>query len=627
MKISVAHTLCVLLSASSTDAWGWGSSSNDSAAAEEVVVPTSINSQSLQDIIHEERRFVLYNSRRLSGECLPICQETSNPTASSTPGPTKFPTSSPTLKPSNSPTASPSKTPTLSPTIKPSSNPTVSPTKVPTAKPSASPTASPSKSPTKVPTAKPSADPTGSPSKSPTNAPTDAPTGTPTLAPTNRRTAAPTIGITSETNLDCEKLQDLGYGFSEATGNPHYSGQCYPSVVGLNANNLPGRDDSIAVFVGGSYYSKNAAEVEGNMVVLGDLKVDSSGAGNFVSVGVGTHVLPNSGGECIKVGGSITASRDIQVFNQASSMYCDIVYKGSASGKDRWKTNGSVRQNPNLDLSEYEAMKTVFRNKSKYWATLPSTGTVKYEDWGNAEGQTTYQCSNNDEVQVFNVLANERKKVEGVHTIYFSNNCEGKTILINVHGSGKRKVDAAGMHFKNKQGYGPGGFENCLKSSMLWNFPDADTVDIGNGRTSEFQGSLLVTGNLEMTTTGQSGRTIILGDITHNRGGSEFHSYEFNPPKPLPDPDCKDLMSGDISINNGGGDSSSNTQPAPTNKPTNAPTQPLGECKSIPQNRLPSGSWATSDSECNKCKPPNNVKWYPCNTNPPLCEGNCKFNI
>jgi len=129
-----------------------------------------------------------------------------------------------------------------------------------------------------------------------------------------------------------------------------------------------------------------------------------------------------------------------------------------------------------------------------------------------------------------------------------------------------------------------------------------------------------------MTTTGQSGRTIVLGDITHNGDGSEFHSYEFNPPQPLPDPDCDDLMSGNI--NSGNGDSSSdNTQPTPTNKPTNAPTQPLGDCKAIPQSRLPSGSWETSDNECNKCKPPNNVNWWPCDQNPPLCEGNCVFNI
>jgi len=448
--------------------------------------------------------------------------------------------------------------------------------------------------------------------------------------------------------LNCEELQDLGFGFSEATGNPHYSGQCYPSVVGLNANNLPGRDDSVAVFVGGSYYGKNAAEVEGNMVVLGDLKVDGSGPGNFVSVGVGTHVLPNSGGECIKVGGSITASRDIQVFNQASSMYCDIVYKGSASGKNRWKTNGEIRQDPNLDLSQYEAMKTVWRNKSKYWATLPSTGTVDYEDWGNPTGQTTYQCTNKDEIQVFNVLANQRKRVEGVHTIYFSNNCEGKTVLINVHGGGKRKVDAAGMHFKGKQGYGNGGFANCLKSSILWNFPDADTVDIGNGKTSEFQGSLLITGNLEMTTTGQSGRTIVLGDVTHNRGGSEFHSYEYNPPKPLPDPEDICVLPSTVELNLGtlstssameappsesynngliyddSNDAATNTDPV-LPEATNAPTS--GSCTAIPQNRLPKGSWATRDNECNKCKPPNNVKWYPCNKNPPLCEGNCVFNI
>merc|ERR1712086_136004 len=128
----------------------------------------------------------------------------------------------------------------------------------------------------------------------------------------------------------------------------------------------------------------------------------------------------------------------------------------------------------------------------------------------------------------------------------------------------------------------------------------------GNGKTSEFQGSLLITGDLEMTTTGQAGRTIVLGDITHNRGGSEFHSYEFNPPQPLPDPkdvcvlpSTDDLNLGTLSTND--------AMEAPTSEsykdgaiyddlsnvgndapllslPTDSPTS--SSCKAIPQKRL-----------------------------------------
>jgi len=190
------------------------------------------------------------------------------------------------------------------------------------------------------------------------------------------------------------------------------------------------------------------------------------------------------------------------------------------------------------------------------------------------------------------------------------------------------------MHFNNKSGYGAGGFSTCMTSSMLWNFPDADSVDIGNGSKSEFHGSVLVSGDLTLSTTGQSGRTMVLGDIIHDGGGSEFHSYEFKPPIPLPDPDDICVFTGDggsiDGSGGGGGGASGGAQEAPrTKSPSKQPTQApkIEGCKAIPQSRLPQGSWATSDSSCKLCKPPNNVSYYPCDKNPPLCEGNCAFSF
>ena len=92
---------------------------------------------------------------------------------------------------------------------------------------------------------------------------------------------------------------------------------------------------------------------------------------------------------------------------------------------------------------------------------------------------------------------------------------EGKTILINVHGGGEVKVNAATMFWKNRSGYSAGGFPTCMTESILWNFPDASKVEIGNGKTSEFHGSILTVGDMTLSTSGHSGRTIVLGDLIH----------------------------------------------------------------------------------------------------------------
>ena len=425
-------------------------------------------------------------------------------------------------------------------------------------------------------------------------------TAAPTPVPTNQLTSTASA-------WDCASLSDLGEGFSKAT---EYSG-CYPPITGgPNWNNLPGYDDGVAVFVGGNMNENTAAEVEGNVVVMGDLVVGSSGPSNFVSVGVGTHVLPRPGGDCVKVGGSVVLNRDVQVFNQASWMQCDLVYKGSASNAQRWKTSGAVRHDPNYDLSFYEKMMYVWEKKSKYWKTLPSTGTVS-DSWGT----TQYTCSNKNEIQVFNILATEHSFLS-THTIDFSDDCEGKTILINVHGSGSIDVQAAAMHWNDRMGYGAGGFPTCMTESMLWNFPDASSVNIGAGRTSEFHGSLLVTGDMQLTTSGHSGRVVVLGSVTHNRGGSEFHTYQYNPPISLPDPQDVCVIPADSYE---GGIVGDYPTQAPTNPPTNAPTTTPDKCLALPNSGV-------KDKKCAKCQPPNGYEYWPCNTNPRKCYGNCEFH-
>ena len=327
-------------------------------------------------------------------------------------------------------------------------------------------------------------------------------------------------------NPDCAEQNNLGDGYSEATGTNVYSSSCFPRVTGFPGG-YPrhGYDDSVAVFVGGNFNAQRGAEVEGNVVVLGNLQVDNQGPSNFVSVGAGTHVLPNSGGDCIIVGGNLKAYRDIQTFNLRGSMSCDIVYRGSGTNTYRWKTNGRVRSVPSYDMSAYEAMKEAFLLKSKFWGGLPATAHV-------AEQYTTtlFTCTNSNEVQVFNINKGDRT-ITASTSYQFTNSCNGKTILINVKGTGSIGVNAAAFYdYRGSQS----AFSSCQAQSMLWNFPEADNVDIGNGKTSEFYGSVLVAGNLKFTTSGHSGRTIVCGDLTHYGWGSEFHSFPFKPPTRMP---------------------------------------------------------------------------------------------
>ena len=320
---------------------------------------------------------------------------------------------------------------------------------------------------------------------------------------------------------------NLGDGFSGPTGPNAYSGACYPSLSSFSHSNpVVGRDDSVSLFVGGDYNGIEGAEVEGNVVVIGDLTVQRNGPGTWVSIGYGSQIVPNSGGDCIIVGGDLTARREIQVFNKNSNEQCDVVYRGTAVNPSNWKTLGSVRRVPDYDLTAFIAKKNEFEMKSQFWKTLPANGQVT-----ELYTTTTFYCDNTNNVQVFRINKDDRA-ITAATSYRFSANCERKTILINVLGGGNIGVNAAAMYDYN--GRQVPHFDTCLVQSILWNFPDANNVDIGNGWTSEFQGSILVTGNLEFTTTGHSGRVIVVGDFTHERSGSELHSYPFNPPTELP---------------------------------------------------------------------------------------------
>merc|ERR1711988_1366533 len=101
---------------------------------------------------------------------------------------------------------------------------------------------------------------------------------------------------------------------------------------------------------------------------------------------------------------------------------------------------------------------------------------------------------------------------------------------------------------------------------------------------------------------------------------------EFNPPYPLPHPDC-DHLPGNPTQPNPVSNPVSNPTSNPTSNPVPAPT-PTGGGGSNGPDGVPEGckklgteSNGVDDAACNQCTQGNPQIWYPCNSNPPRCHG------
>jgi choice-of-anchor A domain-containing protein len=367
---------------------------------------------------------------------------------------------------------------------------------------------------------------------------------------------------------------NLGDAFSGPTGKNAYS-ENWPKI---GSTNWPkGRDDSVAFFVGGDYYGKTGAEVEGKMVVLGNLK--NNGINSMVQVGLGSQIIPNNDQDVILVGGNFENNYGgLVVMQNTNKVKGNIVYKGKKKGDAKIWTNGDIRKDSTLDLSEYEDNLEELKVKSHYWSTLKANGEfIPYYEGPN-ENTAVFKAGDNNCVQVFN-LGNDRfSDLPWGINVQFHPNLKDKTVLINMNsGSDKRAKVTNLANFFDPWDKGHWDFDSGFIGNILWNFHDATYVDLGGGTTGtgEFIGSIIVpNGDLKMGFPGQSGRTIVGGDLTQDRAGSEFHSYPYDPVCALPLPLCGGSQ-GPLTKALTPGPTKAPTPrptPAPTPRPTKAPT-------------------------------------------------------
>jgi choice-of-anchor A domain-containing protein len=239
---------------------------------------------------------------------------------------------------------------------------------------------------------------------------------------------------------------NFGYGFSKAMhdsnlGESHYGqdGSCFPRVQ--IQGNPPGYDDAVSFLVGGNYTGKNGAEVEGNMIILGDLIMSQNGPSNLVTVGFGSQIIPHKNGVAIKVGGSMSSPKQIEICRQITSPFypCKVVVKGERNNYNTiapsWMRSDGFEyvQDSNLDLSAYEEQVDILRAKSEYWGSLASTQGASS---GVSSQAFKIECTNDNVVQVFNIEASSLRG-QGYSSYIFNENCSDKSVLIDVQGGGR----------------------------------------------------------------------------------------------------------------------------------------------------------------------------------------------
>ncbi|CAL2066526.1 conserved exported protein of unknown function [Streptomyces murinus] len=311
---------------------------------------------------------------------------------------------------------------------------------------------------------------------------------------------------------------------------PCVPGSCPDPFPGINNGPIAGRDDAINIFVGHDFLVRGrAAEAEGRVVVLNDFdqqkQAGVSGQYNLGIVGVGSRVPPPSGSDFLTTGGDVTiaSGQRLDTTGGIIGEQGTVRYAGTESGQ----VTGRLVHDP-AAARPYTALRGELTAASQCYARVDGahrrpTGTAV-----NQGSQTVFTGDGTSTLQVFDVdfdLAGPNGAQQG---IVFRGVPTGATVLVNVYGANRTVNTYSGGIDDSTDPL------NAYRERLLWNFPDATTVDLAG--TGQMQGSFLIGDQASMTTVtlpGINGRFFTTGSLTHTSaasggGGQEFHAYPFN---------------------------------------------------------------------------------------------------
>ncbi|MFJ9073858.1 choice-of-anchor A family protein [Streptomyces sp. NPDC102278] len=325
-----------------------------------------------------------------------------------------------------------------------------------------------------------------------------------------------------------------------------------PCVPGTCPNPFPpigtgtrpvGTDNAVNIFVGGDFLVRErAAEAEGRVVVLGTFDQDKvaggSSAYNIGIVGAGSLVQPPLGSDFLTTGRNVTIAAGERLISDGGV----VRHAGTAPGPGT--VTGTLRADPNA-VAPYAGLRDDLTAAAKCYARVgaaprPATGTVV-----NRDGTFVFTGDDSSALQVFNLDADLVGRNGAVVGLRFARIPANATVLVNVLGTTRTINTYSGNIVDGTDTF------NALRTRLLWNFPDATTVNL-NG-SGQFQGSVLIgeqSSRATVTLPGMNGRFFTTGDLTHTGvqgggGGQEFHAYPFDGDLP----DCAPpVVTGAVSV-------------------------------------------------------------------------------
>ncbi|GAA2628819.1 hypothetical protein GCM10010425_28900 [Streptomyces spororaveus] len=305
---------------------------------------------------------------------------------------------------------------------------------------------------------------------------------------------------------------------------PCVPGDCPDPYPPIGTDGVPqGRDNGINVFAGGDFRVRGrASEAEGRLVVLGDFDQDKQAGGdsryNVGIVGAGSRVPPPPGADFLTTGGSVTVAQDERLLADGGV----VRHAGSLTGT----VSGRLVRDP-AAAAPYAGLRDRLSAASQCYARVGgqprrATGTAVNNGY-----QTLFTGDGTSALQVFNVDANLVGNGGGQQGIRFARIPDTATVLVNVLGT-DRTINTYSGSIADTDPL------NAYRDRLLWNFPDATTVNLTGG--GQFQGSFLMgqqSSETTVTLPGINGRFFTTGSVTHGSstaggGGQEFHAYPFN---------------------------------------------------------------------------------------------------
>ncbi|MFE6064696.1 choice-of-anchor A family protein [Streptomyces sp. NPDC056431] len=328
---------------------------------------------------------------------------------------------------------------------------------------------------------------------------------------------------------------------------PCVPGDCPDEFPEIDNGDIAGRDDAINIFVGNDFLVRGrAAEAEGRVVVLDDFDQNKDAAAggtyNLGIVGVGSRVPPPDGSDFLTTGGGVTIAAG-QTLDTKGGLVAEqgiVRHAGPVSGT----VTGTLVEDANA-VVPYAGLRDRLTAASRCYARVDGQPRTPTGTAVNQGGQTLFTGDGTSQLQVFNV-GFDLEGPNGQQGIVFANIPDTATVLVNVLGDqGKITTYSGGIDDDTDP-------LNSYRERLLWNFPDATTVDLAG--TGQFQGSFLIgnqTSSTTVTLPGINGRFFTTGSLTHTSaasggGGQEFHAYPFN--GDLPDCDGTNTVTGEVRV-------------------------------------------------------------------------------